>query len=584
MRASIFTLFTLLAFFCTGCSHSKGDRLPVVLDGYIATDGGVTGAKVQLQDVQGHVIAEKSAATGDTGAFSLTTPWLPDAFQVASVGGTVHGSPLTYTLRGHFAGFDPANGVLWVNLPTTLVCAYLDQNPGKSVDEANRVVKAYLEIPAGVDLARDLHGSTKLFSPEIFLGEAEAAGGVGSFMNQLVKEMAQDSQARHGFPAVALGDPPAAPLAQCAGTSMATAARNGLIAWGVGQALGKVMSELFPGSGAPTAGQIAELKAMLTQIQQQLVDVRNDIQSLKIDTLDAQYSTNTMFIATYVNNIQETYDKLNMQLQKDPATLTATEVAQRKAILKSLMERVNTKIKDDLGTFHTMLYGSQGADGLFQTYAKKLKAEKRFLSKKNYQDKVKALMLYYNQLETTGAYLAAEYSRYEEFPSDLVLYDMNVLGTRSQEELTWFNSVKMIPAGFYLDQGQGLVLDDRFQAFENVKEATLRRVAMNEQSCLGYKDWRKITEGEVNSLLVNRTVSPYQCLQDRGMEITRTTGVWLACVEEIGFRFPQTFTADFRAFRMDTGDWYNISDDYVSPKDAANWIIVCPIGGDRYTW
>ena len=128
MRTWIFTLFTLLVCLCTGCSRSNADGPPVILNGYVATNDVVVGAKVQLQDTHGQVIAEKPAATNDTGAFCLTTPWLPLTFEIASVGGTVQGSPLGYTLRGRFASFNPANEIQGVNLPTTLVCAYLDEN------------------------------------------------------------------------------------------------------------------------------------------------------------------------------------------------------------------------------------------------------------------------------------------------------------------------------------------------------------------------------------------------------------------------------------------------------------------------
>ncbi len=65
------------------------------------------------------------------------------------------------TIMGQFEAFDPDNDIIYINLVTTLVCVYLDRNPDKSLSEATTAVKAFLDIPAEVDIEAGLYNNNK---------------------------------------------------------------------------------------------------------------------------------------------------------------------------------------------------------------------------------------------------------------------------------------------------------------------------------------------------------------------------------------------------------------------------------------
>jgi len=441
-------LILIVLFLLAGCSSS--DPTPVSLDGYVSAKADVSAVSLQVTDAGGYVLAEKAPATGDSGIFMVTVNGLPDEFRVISSGGADDGQSVDYKLMAQFKGFNPGKDRIYVNLATTLVCVYLDRNRDKSLPEAVSIVKAFLAIPAEVDIGEGLYHNDKYFSPRTFLKEAETKGGVESFMKTLVDEMAEDAGAKHAFlrpPGLRDGGPGGA-LAGCAGTTMAQAARNGLIAWGVGFAMNKGMEALFPGTGAPTKADIAELKYMLIDIQVQLTQLGNAVASakneLKAEILKSEYNIGSMQLADYITVVENTFKDLKNELMKDPDTLTEQEKKERLNTINLKLKTIEDKIEPYLGSLHRKLYGEggTGAQGLYKIYADLLKTQKRFLTKQNYTDKVKYLFLYYNQIQATALYLAVEYYHAKEMSKTIVDTHTEQLGTDSQAELDWFNSKK----------------------------------------------------------------------------------------------------------------------------------------------
>ena len=442
-----FLSFLMIVLLAVGCSSSD-PAPPVYLDGYVSADGDVAGARVQVTDMSGNVRAEKAPATSSSGAFMITVNGLPRQFRVVSGGGTIADRPADYRLTTQIEQFDPDMDRVYVNLVTTLVCAYLDRNPGKSLADAVREVKAFLALPRRW-ISRRVAPQHQILQPP------HVPAGSG------------DQRRRRCLP----GDPRAAidagprgkaPLSlaasgrsgrRCAyrlpGDYPGPGAKNGVIAWGVGLALNIGMSELF-GMGGPSKEDIAELKQMLSQIQAQLVELKNEVLSLKLGLYQLEYNLGTMLFSDYVTLVENAYTGLSIELLKDPATLTPNEIAQRNNTINYWMKITGERIKPLLGALHTKLYGTLGSDGLYKAYARKLKEEKRFISYDNYHGRVKKVLLYYNQIEAAAVYLSTECSRKENMSLDDINKTIQQLDANSQLEMAWYNSIQEIWYGPYV--------------------------------------------------------------------------------------------------------------------------------------
>lgn len=587
-----FLSLLLIVLLAAGCSGS-GPAPVVYLDGYISSDYDVTGARVQIMDSDGKVIAEKAAATSDSGAFMVTVSGLPYGFRVVASGGTVSERSADYRLMAQFEGFKPGTDRIYVNLATTLVCAYLDRNPSKTLPNAVREVKAFLDIPAEVDLGKGLYHNNRYFSAATFLQEASANGGVEAFMGMLARQLTEDAGARHAFPFNGLGPPAGGALTACPGTTLAQAGRNGLVAWGVGFALNIGMSELF-GIGGPSKEDIEEMKSMLRQIQEQLIDLKNEVENLKLGIYGLEYNLGTMLLSDYVTLVENAYTGLNIELQKDPATLTPNELIQRENTIKYWMKITGDQIKPHLGTLHTKLYGTLGSDGLYKSYARKLKEEKRFLSNENYQDRVKAALLYYNQIEATAVYLSAEYSRKENLSRDDIDNTIRQLGTNSQLEMDWFNSVTPMRFDVRIDKELNLMIHkgvdgDNWlnptipyngtyaEAYYYVNSMNINAELYSSEPWMA--NWRIATEGEIKDFLKGNSsgIPPYQYLDAQG---------WTApnpVPDPYYFGTPDGWI--FQALNVTTGSWTEIRDQSWPGMYYAYYVFVRPItAGEKYFW
>lgn len=544
--------FCMIVLLVCGCS-SDCDTKTSYLTGYVAAKTDITAAGIQVTDVDGNVIAEKDApATSDYGAFMISVQDLPYEFRVVSSGGTEWGEDVDYKLMGRFEAFDQDNDTIYLNFVTTLVCLYLDRNPGMSLAEATDAVKAFLDIPAEVDIGEGLHLNDAYFSSVEFKKEAPG-GDVELFMETLVDEIVVGSVENHSFPPSSLLSGPAgAVLLECGGTSMSQAARNGVIAWGVGKALGIGMEQMGLGdvfsSGGPTTEDIAEMKQMLRDIQGQLNNLNSLVAAstaeIKAEISKAQYNLASMSMSDFVETVKYLFKMVTLELLKDPDQLTAIEITQRANNLKDYLQRIRNKISgENLSIFHAKILGTAPDynNGILQMYADKVKGEKRFLTKNSYQDKVKNLFLYYNQIWAMALCLTLEYDRAGS-PIDGIgplgqaraMSDIDIVNNGSQAEMAWINSVDPIPEGHYFFPGKMLMIyaPDNFYELMipdqpqysrpcyfnvNVKysggmtamswRGILRIMKMNWDSMFGFNNWRNPKGDEVNAMFAGWSTS-----------------------------------------------------------------------------
>jgi len=190
--------------------------------GGIAVDVPLAKAKIALADAKGRPVqAFGPSAVSSTGRFRLGLKdhrlAQPDgslAFRATAVGALAaepaprarrsgRPRPQAVTLRAVVRGFDPARDELHLNAVTTLIAAYLDAHPRRTLEEATATVKAFLDIPDYVDVG-DVSAGIWLFDHARFFDEAQRNGGVDRFVAKLVREI--DAGRVHGFRAA---QPPA---------------------------------------------------------------------------------------------------------------------------------------------------------------------------------------------------------------------------------------------------------------------------------------------------------------------------------------------------------------------------------------
>lgn len=594
---SNFLAFILITLCATGCSSSS-DPTTVYLDGYVSGAHDVSGAHLQVTDKRGNVLAEKAPSTSDTGAFMITVKDLPHEFRVVSTGGTESGESVGYRLQALFSGFNSSTDMIYINLATTLVCAYRDRNADKTLAEATAAVKTFLDIPDEVDTGEGLYHNSKYFNPSKFMVQAAANGGVDAFIQILVDEMSQGSGARHPFVASStMGGDAGEVVATCAGTSMAQAARNGAIAWGAGFALNMGMQQLFPSTAGPTKADIQRMEEMLTQIKAQIIQLGNEVAvakaEIKSEIIKSEYNIGSMQLSDYVTLIVNTFNDLENEIQKDPTTLTEAEKAARLSTINAKLKIVADKIEPYLGSLHKKLHGDEtlDADGLYKVYADKLKTGRRFLSKANYQDKVKKLFLYYNQIEATELYLAVEYYRagYSvgsliQPPQSKTIIDTHTaqLGTNSQAELDWINSVEPIASQIILDGDQGLMIYAGEKCYgtklcpEYVRaHASVRSLEeKNAGNYFGHNDWWFPRDDQVSSFFKSCGSLGYDDLSE--------------CLNSQGWPWPSKYTYilalsngdrnifdQYKVFGLEAHAWYYFG----TLQDSGPWHIVAVRGG-----
>ncbi len=463
----------LLLMFVTACgSSSQGTSAPVDVRSYAFLESPVADAAVSITDVSGNVVEEKSApATGYSGACSITLDYRSAEFRIVVSGGNFQDAQRKFNGRlvARVKNMDLENRILYINAVTTLVAAYLDRHPDQTLEAATYIIKAFLEIPRDVDIGEGLYLSDQYFSHQKFMVTAAENGGFDNFIRVLLAELDQNSAATHRFLRGGLGAGGPGMLGGCPGTSMAQAARNGLIAWGVGLAMNVAfdqmgLGDLFGGSD-PQLGEIKEklneMKDMLRDIQGQISNLSGQIAEMKSEILtaitEAQYGQAIGNIVDYENLILNTFRGLKNELDLDPATLTERQRTSRLANITYYKNLIGTNIFPYRGALHSKLYGSSGANGALYLYAMKVKSTNRYW-KGETQRKVQAMFQYYNMIEALEIELCVEYARASQMAKLTIDGVIDTGEQNSQQELDWFNSVTPIPYGHVWDSQSGLMV------------------------------------------------------------------------------------------------------------------------------
>jgi hypothetical protein len=515
--------FCLASLFLNACSSPS--PTPKTLYGYVTADDNISGAGIKVVDMSGNVIAEqKGAATSDYGVFVITVPDLPSKFRVVSTGGKESGQAVDYELAAQFENFDPDNGIIYINMVTTMVCAYLDLAPDKSLAKATEDIKEFLSIPSEIDIQEWLYHIDTYFNHDVFKNEVEESGGdLDAYIAKLLTEMSKDPSLAYIFNIIDDTGTPSADqtvrkssdktssLLASMAFDVAKAAASGAIGWGANYVLNQVAG----------GGDVDVMKKELIQIQTQLTTLNAEVLASKNEITAAIADANLQRAFDNVNTQEKRakniFQKLKLMILYNPKT--PQEIQDHKTTINALLEEIKSNDIRDMSGFNGFLMGTNeySNNGLFPLYAQMIKTKYKFLSKENYQDKVTKLALYYNHIETILFYLACEYNSVKA--PLLVKIDADTLTENSTTEQKWLNSVKPMSNEIIIYNGK----NPKLMIYEGSSKYTFVRdgktltgkppiygtFARSEQivydfnqyiNPAGFNNWRKITRAELEPI------------------------------------------------------------------------------------
>ena len=230
----------------------------------------VSDASLDIYSTGGKAIYQsKKPVTSDYGTFLLDTQKkLPPDFRVVCTP-PADNSELTGTeLVAEIRNYDPQTDSININLVTTIISRYLDNNKDKTLLEAENSVRSLLEIPEFVDIN---NASDNYFSHRTFLREAANNGGAGAYIDQLIGQMtnpgAKTQPFRKEMGLMAAGGGGAAGyMVDALARGAITYAGGHLFGWALSQA---GLGDIF-GGDEDLSDDIEEMKTALFSIQKQL--------------------------------------------------------------------------------------------------------------------------------------------------------------------------------------------------------------------------------------------------------------------------------------------------------------------------
>lgn len=387
-------VFSLLVF--TGCRDSGKES---VIKGWVSTGEPLAGAQLYILDSNGEKVWESNEpATGDTGSFILEIKNLPDDFRIIAEGEMGNERTRSVRLTADYRGFDCETDIIYINVPSTMVSAYIDKNPDAGIEEAKEAVAAKLNLPVWVEPGKDTHTTGKYFSYDVFMDKADGFENLSSYIDHL-----SESGDTHSFK-----ETEAEEMLQGIGGTIATSLAKGAASYVGTELTGWALKEMGIGFKDATQDQLNQLQAQMDRISGQIDQMRSEMKEyyerLKNQIDKSSYNTRVgqIDIIDPIMSIKEDMDLLasNPYDNKD------------KKLLDDLKEGIKTAIQNDILThvdeIHNQLVGVGGQEPLLKLWSNIIKNRNRFLS---YEDSmlVQNQYEYFRQLQEYILLLQVEY-------------------------------------------------------------------------------------------------------------------------------------------------------------------------------
>lgn len=389
-RSALLLILTLVAGALISCGGGdSSNAAETILRGSVSAGSPVTNAKLAVHDTTGKLIYQSDKpVTGDYGAFIVGIKGLPSDFRVVVSGGDLSGEAFPAKLAADSRNFKANTGIA-INLVTTMVSAYLDKNPGKTLEEATTAVRNYLGIPQSVDI-----GSLQLdpyFGSNAFLAEADTNGGVSNYVSLLVAEV--DGGARRQF-----ADPP---ILKGAGLWIAEKLAAGAVGYVAGAGLGWALDQA--GMGDDGKRQTLE---MLAQISQQLTQLQNQMTAMQQQLNAVDYNVIVASLGTLPSDIQTLHKDLHIYVSITPTEENKGSLADEKARIQGQI--ANYIMPRENAISNAMLGSGYAGGGLIEKWSRVVAGRHHFFSWADSQAQID-MFNYWDYLQQVQLELIVEY-------------------------------------------------------------------------------------------------------------------------------------------------------------------------------
>lgn len=311
-----------------GCGSSSHDvasfgaesvpATPTAVQGRAQSLVPLEGATVQVYGEGEQLLSRGSLTTGDNGLFFLPVGVHPTRVVVTPPAGHPDPAPLAAEVGNLKTGY------VGVNYATNLVSVYLSRHPGLTVAQAEERVRAFLLIPAGVDLGTGLDSEHYWFSRSVFARKAALRGGVEAYTASLAAQ-------------VDVGPPEPMTAEKKEEDNLATQVVKDLLGSAASSAAGPVFGWVTSAAGFNFGGpSLKQVSAQLSAIQAQLTALSAQISFL---ALQAQYFSDQQTLQT---NDVGPIGSASQQLQNLAATFALLTPSPAAGPDQQTIEMVNT--------------------------------------------------------------------------------------------------------------------------------------------------------------------------------------------------------------------------------------------------
>ncbi len=353
----------------------------------------LAGADVAVYDVKGKKLFERKNATNEMGVYPARIDRLPADFRVTV---TTEGSRLDdaalrpmgkFTLSADARKFNPDDDVVYVNPVTTLVTRVGDKLPGRDLEAAKARVRKLLVLPPDANLGAAMrqgpYYQSPYFSETEFLRQARKHGGFDRFESDLARQAVSNRSATDSFYSTRAV---AAPVVGYVADKLA----GGIFSWAIGSGLGWVMGSSGVSTPGATKQDILNLQKSLEGLQDSVLGVSGQLQSLTTQIQEALTTTQynqiivpALKLAIQVNGVEQNltyFVKGCPPLPETGGTRTqfADYCAEKEPLLRSQLREV--AINRSFETLAAYLVDNRavGFDGAIHLYSESLGRSVRF--------------------------------------------------------------------------------------------------------------------------------------------------------------------------------------------------------------
>lgn len=190
MRVCFFVLIAALLLTSCGSDDSNTANTDAPVRGIASVAGfALADATLEVRDGDGNLLFSETNATDAAGHFSFSLDNVPDAFSMATVGGTIDGVPFNGSLSAFIEQYDEEHSFYSLNQATSLHAETHRISGNADPEELETAVKACLNIHESIDLLTDFYFYSDAFDKNGFFETAGRGDGFDVYVASLAADV-----------------------------------------------------------------------------------------------------------------------------------------------------------------------------------------------------------------------------------------------------------------------------------------------------------------------------------------------------------------------------------------------------------